>query len=79
MTVTEETAEALAEGADPPPIEQPAAVVTTGDLDAVLREVVEAIPEDADAGYAAGTADAARHFEQALSHRLGLDDSDHRD
>lgn len=77
--MSEDTAEALAEGADPPPIEQPAAAVTAGDLDAVLREVVDAIPEDADAGYAAGKADAARHFEQALSHRLGLDDSDHRD
>jgi len=77
--MAEETAEALAEGADPPPIEQPAAVVTAGDLDAVLREVVDAIPENADAGYAAGKADAARHFEQALNHRLGLDDSDHRD
>ncbi|MFA1612040.1 hypothetical protein [Halobellus rubicundus] len=71
--------EALAEGADPPPIEQPAAAVTLGDLDAVLQEVVDAIPDDADAAYAAGKADAARHYEQALKHRLGLDDADHRD
>jgi hypothetical protein len=77
--MAEDTAEALAEGADPPPIDQPAAAVTPGDLDAVLREVVDAIPEDADPAYAAGKADAARHFEQALAHRLGLDDSDHCD
>ena len=68
--------ETLAEGADPPPVEAPAALVTVGDLDAVLREVTDAIPADADPDYAAGKADAARHFEQALTHRLGLD---HRD
>ena len=77
MSDAPDRVEALAEGADPPPTEQPAAVVTLGDLDAVLREVVDAIPEDADASYAAGKADAARHYEQALKHRLGLDASDH--
>jgi hypothetical protein len=77
-----DTVEALAEGADPPPIEQPAATVTSGDLDAVYRDVLNRVQDpDAEltAAYAAGYVDAARHFEQALKHRLGLDDADHRD
>lgn len=68
--------ETLAEGADPPPVERPAALVTVGDLDAVVRELQRRADDIDDPERSAAYIDAARHFEQSLTHRLGLD---HRD
>jgi len=60
----------------PLPVARESAVVTIGDVDAIVRELQRAADEMDDPVHSAGYVDGARHFEQALKHRLSLD---HRD